>query len=88
MIMPPDGKVYVLEVNTLPGLMPSSILPDMCRYRGITYDDMVAALVKSAFRERPLELPKLYDVPPRPGTLTPQHLEGLATGTDGGVNEH
>lgn len=61
MIMSKKGIIYVLEVNTLPGLLPASIFPDECRHLGITYEKMLEMLIKSAFRKRPMEIPKLYD---------------------------
>jgi D-alanine-D-alanine ligase len=45
------GTPYILEVNTLPGLTETSLLPDIARGVGIAFDDLVEAIVASA-RER------------------------------------
>ena len=39
---------YVLEVNTLPGLTETSLLPDIARGVGIAFDDLVEAIVTAA----------------------------------------
>lgn len=44
-----DG-VYILEINTVPGMTPLSIVPDICAYHGITYKDILERLVKDALR--------------------------------------
>lgn len=40
-----DRRPYVLEINSLPGLTPTSLLPDACGAAGITYDALVDRLV-------------------------------------------
>ncbi|MBV8971403.1 MAG: D-alanine--D-alanine ligase [Sphingomonadaceae bacterium] len=42
-----DG-LYLLEVNTQPGMTPLSLVPEQARFRGIDYDDLVARLLASA----------------------------------------
>jgi D-alanine-D-alanine ligase len=42
------GTPYVLEVNTLPGLTETSLLPDIARGVGLSFDDLVAAIVREA----------------------------------------
>jgi D-alanine-D-alanine ligase len=43
---------YVLEVNTLPGLTETSLLPDIARGVGIAFDDLVDAIVTAALERR------------------------------------
>ena len=43
-----DGIPYVLEVNTLPGMTPMSDLPRAAAAAGISYVDLVEAMLKSA----------------------------------------
>lgn len=43
-----DGKVYVLEVNTLPGFTNISMYPKLWRNQGISYSDLITALVEDA----------------------------------------
>ncbi len=42
------GTPYVLEVNTLPGLTETSLLPDIARGVGLSFDDLIAAIVREA----------------------------------------
>jgi D-alanine-D-alanine ligase-like ATP-grasp enzyme len=43
-----SGTPYVLEVNTLPGLTETSLLPDIARGVGVSFDDLVATIVREA----------------------------------------
>ncbi|MGH7737759.1 MAG: D-alanine--D-alanine ligase family protein [Candidatus Tyrphobacter sp.] len=47
-----QGRPYILEVNTLPGITPTSLLPDACAAAGITYEAMVGRLVAFALDRR------------------------------------
>jgi D-alanine-D-alanine ligase len=40
--------VYLLEVNTQPGMTPLSLVPEQARYCGISYEQLVDILVKEA----------------------------------------
>jgi D-alanine-D-alanine ligase len=42
------GRPYILEINALPGLTPTSLVPDMCAAVGITFDALVDRLVRAA----------------------------------------
>ena len=47
-----DGQglagIYLLEVNTQPGMTPLSLVPEQAKYVGISYEDLVDQLVKEA----------------------------------------
>jgi D-alanine-D-alanine ligase len=44
-----DGKkIYVLEVNTQPGMTPTSLVPEQAAHVGISFDDLVQWMVDSA----------------------------------------
>ena len=43
-----EAGLYLLEVNTQPGMTPLSLVPEQARYRGIDYDALVARLLASA----------------------------------------
>jgi D-alanine-D-alanine ligase len=43
-----DNRLYLLEVNTQPGMTPTSLVPDIARHAGIGFDELVARLVESA----------------------------------------
>ena len=40
--------LYLLEVNTQPGMTPLSLVPEQAKYRGIDYDTLVGRLLASA----------------------------------------
>ena len=42
-----DG-LYLLEVNTQPGMTPLSLVPEQAAYRGIAFADLVVRLVEWA----------------------------------------
>jgi D-alanine-D-alanine ligase len=42
-----DG-LYLLEVNTQPGMTPLSLVPEQAKYRGISYEDLVERIVEAA----------------------------------------
>ncbi|MBK6848763.1 MAG: D-alanine--D-alanine ligase [Proteobacteria bacterium] len=48
MIVSDLGNEYVLEVNTLPGLTPRSLLPRLADHAGLSYADLVEEILGSA----------------------------------------
>ncbi len=44
-IVSKEGRPYILEINTLPGLTPTSIFPDACAAAGLSYEALVDRLV-------------------------------------------
>jgi len=42
------GEVYFLEVNTLPGLTPNSLFPKAAEAVGLSFNDLIDHLVKTA----------------------------------------
>ena len=46
-----DGRVYVLEINTIPGMTNLSDLPKEAEKMGISYEEVVEYILKSAFEE-------------------------------------
>jgi D-alanine-D-alanine ligase len=42
------GRLFLLEVNTQPGMTPTSLVPDAGRYFGISYADLVTWMVENA----------------------------------------
>ncbi len=42
------GTPYVLEMNTIPGMTPTSLLPMAARQAGLEFDDLVIEILKSA----------------------------------------
>ena len=42
------GTLYLLEVNTQPGMTPTSLVPDMARQQGIGFPELVSWMVEHA----------------------------------------
>ncbi len=42
------GELYLLELNTQPGMTPTSLVPDIARLVGIAFDELVAWMVENA----------------------------------------
>jgi D-alanine-D-alanine ligase len=42
------GALYLLELNTQPGMTPTSLVPDIARHVGIEFDELVAWMVENA----------------------------------------
>jgi D-alanine-D-alanine ligase len=45
-----DGRLHVLEVNVIPGLTETSLLPQAADAAGIAFDDLIARLVERALQ--------------------------------------
>ncbi|MCL2498656.1 MAG: D-alanine--D-alanine ligase, partial [Symbiobacteriaceae bacterium] len=43
-----NGKCWLLEVNTLPGMTETSLVPDAAKAAGLSYADLIDALVQMA----------------------------------------
>ncbi len=52
-IVPASGEPILLEVNTLPGMTPTSLYPDAARSGGLPFEDLVAYLVERALTRAP-----------------------------------
>ena len=50
-ILGSDGEFYCLEVNALPGMTPTSLLPQEAAAVGINYDALCELLVKLAYEK-------------------------------------
>jgi D-alanine-D-alanine ligase len=49
-VVPNEGDPIVLEVNTMPGMTPTSLFPDAARAAGISFEALVAHLIDRAFK--------------------------------------
>ncbi|MBD5656438.1 MAG: D-alanine--D-alanine ligase [Candidatus Eremiobacteraeota bacterium] len=47
-IVTDGGRPYILEINALPGLTPTSLLPEECAALGISYEALIDRLVRAA----------------------------------------
>lgn len=48
LVVTESGKPYLLELNTIPGMTPTSLYPDAARAAGISFEELVAHFVKRA----------------------------------------
>lgn len=46
-----EAGLYLLEVNTQPGMTPLSLVPEQARHIGMSYGDLVQAIVDEALKE-------------------------------------
>ena len=45
-----EGGLYLLEVNTQPGMTPLSLVPEQAKFRGISYEALVQRLIDAALK--------------------------------------
>jgi D-alanine-D-alanine ligase len=45
-----EAGLYLLEVNTQPGMTPLSLVPEQAKYRGISYGELVERMIAEALR--------------------------------------
>lgn len=50
MILDKDGYLHVLEVNTIPGMTPASLLPQAARASGISFPTLLDKIIAAALR--------------------------------------
>ena len=43
-----EESVYLLEINTQPGMTPTSLVPELAAYAGISFPEMCAWMVENA----------------------------------------
>jgi D-alanine-D-alanine ligase len=55
-LVEPDGRIVLLEVNTLPGMTPTSLYPDGAAAAGIPFAELVERLVRLALARGPQAL--------------------------------
>ena len=51
-IVTEDGTPYFLEINTLPGMTPTSLVPQEAAATGIGYGELCERIVTSSLRAR------------------------------------
>ena len=52
MIVGQDGKIYVLEINTIPGFTKTSLLPKSAESYGIAFPELLNRIIKSSFNKK------------------------------------
>jgi len=51
-VVPADGEPVLLEVNTLPGMTPTSLYPDAARAAGLSFEQLVETLARRALSRK------------------------------------
>ena len=51
-LMDEDGKMYCLEANTLPGMTPTSLIPQEAAAVGIGYEQLCEQLISISLEKR------------------------------------
>lgn len=51
-IMDRSGKLWCLEVNTLPGMTPNSLIPKAAKYAGISYPELCEKIVELSLQRK------------------------------------
>lgn len=51
-MMSKDGEVYCLEANTLPGMTPTSLLPQEAAVIGLSYEELCERLIEISLRDK------------------------------------
>ena len=46
----PDGKAYCLEINTLPGMTSTSLVPKMAKAAGISFEELIDRIIKFSLK--------------------------------------
>lgn len=47
-VSPKDGEVIWLEINTQPGMTPTSLVPDIAKAAGISFGELLSWMVEDA----------------------------------------
>ncbi len=47
-----NGRPYILELNTIPGMTERSLLPMAAAQAGLTYDDLVERMLRDALSRK------------------------------------
>jgi D-alanine-D-alanine ligase len=55
-LVEPGGRIVLLEVNTLPGMTPTSLYPDGAQAAGVSFEELVERLVRRALARGAQEL--------------------------------
>lgn len=51
-ILDKKNRVFILEVNTIPGMTNTSLLPKAARFTGISFDELCLKLIKLAYEKK------------------------------------
>ena len=43
-----EAFFFILEINTQPGMTPTSLVPEIAKYYGVSFDNLIDWIVKDA----------------------------------------
>jgi D-alanine-D-alanine ligase len=49
-IIPEDGEPFLLEINTTPGMTPTSFIPQQVRAAGLDIKDVLTDIIENEFK--------------------------------------
>jgi len=52
MILSTEGEIYAIETNTIPGMTPTSLLPQAAQKAGISFDKLLDLLIEMALEAK------------------------------------
>ena len=52
MMLAPDGSLYILETNTIPGMTPTSLLPQAAKEFGLNFTELIDRLLQLALESK------------------------------------
>ena len=47
-----EKKFYILEINTQPGMTPTSLVPEIAKFHGISFDELINWILNDASTNR------------------------------------
>ena len=47
-----SNQFYILELNTQPGMTPTSLVPEIAKYKGIEFDELINWILEDAGTNR------------------------------------
>ena len=57
-ILSPDGSMNILEVNTLPGMTPASLVPKEAKAAGLSFLELLEKLIALGFKKAGRTMPR------------------------------
>ena len=57
-IISPDGSMNILEVNTLPGMTPASLVPKEAKAAGLSFPELLEKLIALGFKKAGKTMPR------------------------------
>ena len=56
LILTPQDELFVLEVNTIPGMTTTSLLPEAAKFEGLDFDELVIQIVELSLKKNAVKI--------------------------------